>query len=245
MSDILRTTLIGFLVGIIGTGVGGSMAFVLKNPSKRFLSGIIGLSSGLMMAIVTFELLPEAFMLGGIPATVIGLGVGALMASALDGIISRFTNIKLKEGKGYIKTGILLGVGIALHNFPEGLAIGSGFVAQQRLGVGLAIVIALHNMPEGIAMVTPMRVGGFSRTKAFLLTLLAGAPMGVGAYFGALVGQFAFSLIGVCLAFAGGTMLYITFGELLPKGKELHKGKTSTYFAILGFMLGILISKRF
>lgn len=245
MNDLLRTTLIGLFVGIIGTGVGGSMAFVLRNPSQRFLSGIIGLSSGLMIAIVTFELLPEAFMLGGTTTTVIALGVGAFVASALDGLISKVTRRGKNGGKGYVKTGILLGVGIALHNFPEGLAIGSGFVAQQKLGVGLAIVIALHNMPEGLAMVTPMRVGGYSRMKAFLLTLLAGAPMGLGAYFGALIGKFAFGFIGVCLAFAGGTMLYITFGELLPKGKELHRGRTSTYFAILGFMLGILITKRF
>ncbi|WP_026477356.1 ZIP family metal transporter [Alkaliphilus transvaalensis] len=246
MGDILRTTMIGFFVGIIGTGIGGSMAFVLRNPSKRFLSAIIGLSSGLMIAIVTFELLPEAFMLGGTIAAVVGLGVGAVVASFLDGLISRINRISgRKDAKGYVKTGVLLGVGIALHNFPEGLAIGSGFVAQQKLGVGLAIVIALHNMPEGLAMVTPMRVGGVSRMKAFLLTLVAGAPMGLGAYLGALVGKYAFGFIGVCLAFAGGTMLYITFGELLPRGKELHRGKTSTYFAILGFMLGILITKRF
>jgi len=198
-----------------------------------------------MMAIVTFELLPEAFLLGGVTATVLGLGAGALMASALDSMISGLSSVRRRGGDGYIKTGILLGVGIALHNFPEGLAIGSGFVAQERLGLGLAIVIALHNMPEGIAMVTPMRVGGVKRMKAFLITLLAGAPMGAGAYLGALIGKFAFGFIGVCLAFAGGTMLYITFGELLPRGKELHKGKISTYFAIMGFMLGIIISKRF
>lgn len=245
MNSLLRTTLIGFFVGIIGTGVGGSISFLLNNPSKKFLSAIIGISSGLMIAIVTFELLPEAFMLGGVLSTVGGLGVGAFIASFLDSFISRLSYIAKRERKGYIKTGILLGIGIALHNFPEGLAIGSGFVAQQRLGIGLAIVIALHNMPEGVAMVTPMRVGGYSKSKAFLLTLLAGAPMGFGAYFGALIGSYAYGLIGLCLAFAGGTMLYITFGELLPKGKELDGGRISTYFAILGFMLGILISKRF
>lgn len=245
MSSLLKTTIIGFLVGVVGTGLGGSVAFILKRPSRKFMSSMIGLSSGLMLAVVAFELLPEAFLLGGVLSTVAGLGVGALAASLLDEFISRLTYIKRREGKGYIKAGMLLGVGIALHNFPEGLAIGSGFMAQERLGIGLAVVIALHNMPEGIAMVTPMRVGGYSRMKAFLLTLLAGAPMGVGACVGALVGSYAYGLIGLCLAFAGGTMLYITLGELLPKGKELDGGRISTYFAVFGFMLGILISKRF
>lgn len=245
MINILRTTLIGFMVGIIGTGIGGSMAFFLKNPSKKFLSGVIGLSSGLMIAIVTFELLPEAFMLGGMYAAVIGLGIGAFIASSLDGLLTKYYISNIKGGRGFIKTGVLLGIGIALHNFPEGLAIGSGFVAQERLGFGLAIVIALHNMPEGLAMVTPMRAGGFSRMKAFTLTLLAGAPMGLGALAGAFVGEYAYSLIGLCLAFAGGTMLFITLGELIPRGKELDGSRISTYCAILGFMLGILISKRF
>ncbi len=245
MSSLMKTTLIGFFVGIVGTGAGGSVAFVLKNPSKKFLSSVIGLSSGLMLAIVTFELLPEAFMLGGVLPTIAGLGVGGLVASLLDEFISRLAYIKRRQGKGYLKAGILLGIGIAMHNFPEGLAIGSGFMAQQRLGIGLAIVIALHNMPEGIAMATPMRVGGYSAPRAFLITLLAGAPMGIGAYLGGLIGAYAYGFIGLCLAFAGGTMLFITFGELLPKGKELDGSRISTYFAIIGFMLGVFISKSF
>ncbi|MCC5909676.1 MAG: ZIP family metal transporter [Clostridiaceae bacterium] len=221
------------------------MAFVLKNPTKRFLSAIIGMSSGLMVAIVTFELIPEAFMVGGVIPTAIGIAAGACLASYLDVFITHIHKKRFNGKTGYIKTAILLGVGIALHNFPEGLAIGSGFVAEARLGIGLAVVIALHNMPEGLAMVTPMRVGGYSRWKAFLLTLLAGAPMGFGAFIGALVGNFAYGFIGVCLAFAGGTMLYITFGELIPRAQDLHRGRISTVFAILGFIFGMMISKTF
>ncbi|ABR46562.1 zinc/iron permease [Alkaliphilus metalliredigens QYMF] len=221
------------------------MAFLLNNPTKRFLSAIMGLSSGLMVAIVTFELLPEAFMIAGVPWTVVGLIGGVLIATILDGFIARLSSRKHGGKHGYVKTAALLGIGIALHNFPEGMAIGSGFVAQNRLGIGLAIVIALHNMPEGVAMVTPLRVGGYSRSKAFFLTLLAGTPMGIGAYFGALLGRVADGFIGICLAFAGGTMLYITFGELIPRGKELDQGRISTICATFGFVLGMLISKRF
>jgi len=245
VEGLIKTTLIGLSVGIVGTGLGGLFSFAVNKPSNRFLSGIIGLSSGLMLAIVSFELLPEAYLIGGVPWATIGLGAGAIMASLLDSVISKLQYIRKRSGQNYLKAGILLGIGIALHNFPEGLAIGSGYVAETRLGLGLAIVIALHNMPEGVAMVTPMRVGGYSRGKAFLLTLLAGAPMGLGAYLGALVGKVSYSLIGICLAFAGGTMLYITIGELIPKGKELDNGKISTILAIFGFILGVIISKTF
>jgi len=245
MTSLISTTFIGLFVGVVGTGLGGLMAFFLGNPSKTFLSGIIGFSAGLMIAVVTFELIPEAFVIGDSLMVAIGIGLGTIMASYLDGFISRTNWKKFKGRGGYIKTSILIGVGIALHNFPEGLAIGSGFAAQPKLGMSLAIVITLHNMPEGLAMATPMKVAGYSNMRAFLYTLLAGVPMGFGAFVGVCIGEMAYGLIGVCLAFAGGTMLYITFGELIPKAKDLHGGRISTVLAILGFIVGMLISQRF
>ena len=245
MSNIMEITVLGFLIGIIGTGTGGSIAFLLNRPSSRFLSGIIGFSSGLMIAIVAFELLPEAYVIAGVPGTVFGMGLGAAIASTFEGTIERIKGKNVSAKDSYVKTALLMGIAIALHNFPEGLAIGSGFMAQRRLGLGLAIVVALHNIPEGVAMVTPMRVGGITKLRAFALTLLAGAPMGVGAYLGAMIGSVARDFIGLCLAFAGGTMLYITFGDLVPKGKELDKSNVSTLCAIFGFILGMLISNRF
>lgn len=244
MNTLLQTTLIGFSVGIIGTGLGGAMSFVLDHPTKKFLSGIIGISSGLMIAIVTFELIPEAFMLGEVWSTALGVALGTIVASILDSFVSS-TIFRKSGGQSFIKTSVLLGLGIAMHNFPEGLAIGSGFMAQERLGVGLAIVIALHNMPEGIAMVAPLRAGGYSKMKAFGLTLLAGAPMGIGAYFGGLIGSVAYGFIGFCLAFAGGTMLYITFGELIPRSKALHDSRLTTVYSVIGFVVGMIVSKTF
>jgi ZIP family zinc transporter len=175
----------------------------------------------------------------------IGVAMGAIFSAFLDDLITKSQKTEISVKQGFLKTGILLGLSIAMHNFPEGLAIGSGFVAETRLGISLAIVIALHNVPEGIAMVIPMKIGGYGALKAFLIALLVGVPMGVGAYFGVLIGEMAYGFIGVCLAFAGGTMLYITIGELIPKGKELDQGRISTMFAVVGFILGIIISKRF
>ena len=245
MNNLLRTTIVGLATGIIGTGAGGALAFIIKRPKKRFLSGALGLSSGLMIAVVTFELIPEAFLISGIFLTSLGVAIGGFLTSYLDIIITRLQGGGGSQGQAYIKTGILVGVGIALHNFPEGLAIGSGFAAQTRLGLGLAIVIGLHNMPEGIAMVAPLGAGGYSSGKAFLWTLLAGVPMGMGALMGALIGHYAYELIGVCLAFAGGTMLYISLGELIPKGKDIYGGRMSTILALLGFIMGMIISKKF
>ena len=56
---------------------------------------------------------------------------------------------KYKKSNDLLKTGIIVSIGLAIHNFPEGLAIGSGFEASMRLGLSLAIAICLHDIPEG------------------------------------------------------------------------------------------------
>ena len=120
--------------------------------------------------------------------------------------------------------GIILGLGIAIHNFPEGLAIGSGLAVNLRLGFSLAFVIGFHNVPEGVAMAMPMMVGGYSRIKTFIATIISGVPMGLGAFVGALLGEISPVLVSLCLSFAGGTMLYITCGELIPSPRVCTAG---------------------
>ena len=58
------------------------------------------------------------------------------------------TSIKNRNNNTLLKTGIIVSIGLALHNFPEGLAIGSGFGASIKLGYSLALAILLHDIPE-------------------------------------------------------------------------------------------------
>ncbi|WP_129599308.1 ZIP family metal transporter [Anaerophilus nitritogenes] len=237
MDKIWTITLIGTFVGVVGTGLGGIFAFFIKKPTYAFLSFILGLSSGLMLSIVCFDMIPESIELGNIWMSIIGILIGVGMIIFLKGFIK-------EEKENIIKTGILVGIGVAIHNFPEGLAIGSAFMATQKLGIGLAIVIAIHNMPEGISMSTPMRIGGIHRLKAFLYTLFVGIPMGIGAFVGAYFGEISQSFIGFCLSFAGGTMLYITCDELIPKSKSFQGKNKSSMGLVLGFILGVVLTKK-
>lgn len=244
MQSILIITLIGLGVGTMGTGFGGFITFFIKNPSKKFLSFILGISGGLMLSIVCFDLLPEAFELGQLYIGIIGILIGVFAIIALDEILDqKIMNNQWGLSNDFIKTGILLGLGVAMHNFPEGLAIGSGFMATKELGIGISIVIALHNMPEGISMGAPMSIGGLGRWRIFLYTVFAGIPMGFGAFIGAFLGEISKDFIAFCLAFAGGTMLYITCGELIPKSQSLKNKTASSYGFVLGFIMGVLLAE--
>lgn len=245
MSRLIAVACIGFLCGMIGTGLGGVLTILLGNPTKRFMAVLLGFTSGIMISVVCFDLLPEAFDMGGVFLSLVGIVLGVGMILAIEQFIPERVSQKYSEDFDFVRSGILLGIGIAIHNFPEGLAVGSGFAASDYLGLGLAIVIGLHDMPEGVAMAVPLKMGGVNRLKILMYTVLAGIPMGLGAFLGELLGEISHTLICLCLSFAGGAMLYITCGELIPKTYNIYKGRISTIGMIIGIICGIIISASF
>lgn len=243
MDEILKTTLIGLFFGTFGTTLGGILGVKLKNPSNKLLSFILALASGLMTSIICFDLIPEALELSNFTNLLIGIGIGIICMIICDIKVQRIfnynSNLK-KKSNSLLKTGIIISVGLAIHNFPEGLAIGSGFEASVTLGYSLAIAIALHDIPEGISMAIPMKHGGVKTAKVIIYVILSGITTGLGAFFGAIVGNISTSIISICLAFAAGAMLYIVSGELIPEYNKLYNGKISAMGNILGIILGII-----
>lgn len=243
MSRILAVTIIGFISGMVGTGLGGIIVFFIKRPGMRFMAVLLGFTGGIMLSVVCFDLIPQAFETGGMVIGFLGIILGVAGVMAIDMMMPDIPD-KMFSGKdrSFIKSGILLGLGIAVHNFPEGLAIGSGFAAGDSIGVRLALIIALHDMPEGIAMAVPLKIGGYSPNKIVLYTILAGIPTGIGAFIGELLGGISNIFISLCMGFAGGAMLYITCGEIIPKTQSIYRGRISTAGMILGILCGLYIS---
>lgn len=88
-------------------------------------------------------------------------------------------------------------------------------------------------------MAVPMKNGGMSKGKVIWYTLLSGVTTGIGAFFGAVVGSVSQTVIGLCLAFAAGAMLYLVAGELLPESNHLYTGRMATLGNILGLLTGV------
>ena len=243
MGNILKTTLIGLFFGTFGTTIGGIIGIKFKNPSKKFLSFILSFASGLMLAIVCFDLLPEAFNLTNLPTVFLGILLGIIMMIICDLLVDKkFNNSnKFKQNKNdLLKTGIIVSIGLALHNFPEGLAIGSGFGASIKLGLSLAIAICLHDIPEGISMAVPMKNGGIKKSKVIFYVVLSGITTGIGAFFGAIIGEISQSVIAMCLAFAAGAMITVVARELLPESINGNKN-LSTLGMSFGFVLMMIL----
>ena len=152
MQEILKTTLVGLFFGTFGTTLGGILGVTIKRNSNKFLGSILSFASGLMMAIICFDLIPEAMEISNIVNVILGIVFGIFVMIFCDVLVQKkFNNrvIKGSNSNSLLKTGIIVSIGLAIHNFPEGLAIGSGFGASIKLGLSLAIAICLHDIPEG------------------------------------------------------------------------------------------------
>lgn len=242
--EIIKTSLLGLFFGTFGTTIGGIIGCLFNRVSNKFLSFILSFASGLMMAVICFDLIPEALEISNVCSVVLGVIIGVASMIFCDVLVQKFFNKKsYKTNNNLLKTGIIVSIGLAIHNFPEGLAIGSGFEASLKLGLGLAIAICLHDIPEGISMAVPMKNGGMNKLKVIFYVVLSGVTTGVGAFFGAIVGSISQTVISICLSFAAGAMLYIVSGELVPEANSLYKGRMSAIGNMIGFIIGIFATK--
>lgn len=126
MEGIIKTTILGLFFGTFGTTLGGILGVIMKKRSNKFLSFILAFASGLMMAVICFDLIPEALGISTISNVVIGIVVGIIAMIFCDLLVEKKFNQKVerkKENNALLKTGIIVSIGLAIHNFPEGLAI--------------------------------------------------------------------------------------------------------------------------
>lgn len=246
MSEIVKTTILGLFFGTFGTTLGGIIGVVIKKNSNKFLSFILSFASGLMMSIICFDLIPEALGISSVSSSIFGIIIGIITMMYCNSIVDKKFKLdgNIKNSKNeMLKTGIIVSIGLAIHNFPEGLAIGSGLEASFKLGLSLAIAICFHDIPEGISMAVPMKNGGMKPGKVIYYVILSGITTGIGAMVGAIIGKISEVVISICLSFAAGAMLYIVSGELIPEANELYKGRTSTIGNIIGFLIGVIVTR--
>jgi zinc transporter, ZIP family len=135
-----------------------------------------------------------------------------------------------------LKSGILIAIGITIHNIPEGIAVGAGYMHTPAFGLFIALAILLHNIPEGIATALPLCKSGVCRWDSFRVAFLSGLAEPVGALIAALFLTSFQGFIPGALAFAGGVMVFITLDELIPAARE----HGHHHFTALGIITGAI-----
>ena len=241
------------------TALGASTVFLTRQVNRRLLDALLGFAAGVMIAASFWSLLAPAIEMSesqGLPKWLppaIGFLMGGLFLWLVDHILPHLhlgQTIEEAEGiKTHWRRSVLLVTAITLHNFPEGLAVGVAFgavaaglpAATLAGAVALAIGIGLQNFPEGLAVSMPLRREGLSRGRSFLMGQASGMVEPIAGVLGAASVLFIQALLPYALSFAAGAMIYVVVEELIPESQSGSDTHMSTWGAMLGFTVMMLL----
>ena len=245
MNDTLYS-IIGILVPFLGTSLGSSFIFFLKNNiNQKIQKIIVGFAAGVMIAasvwsliIPSVEMAEKQNIIKWLPVTV-GLIFGIIFLILINKLADKIES--KKNGK---KLNMLL-FSVTLHNIPEGMAVGVCFAAfmsnSAEIGIIeamlLAIGIAIQNIPEGAIISMPLKLKGMESKKAFIYGVLSGLVEPIAAIITIFLINIIVPILPYLLSFAAGAMIYVVVEELIP---EMHNGDKSQ-LGVIGFSVGFII----
>jgi ZIP family zinc transporter len=251
---VLYLGLIGSTIAGVATGLGGLPILFIKRVTANIQGIMLGFGAGVMLAATSFSLI-----IPGIESAVeqTGSNVYAAFSVAvgifLGGIFLWLSNqyfphehfFKGHEGVNVVNLRRiwLFIIAIAIHNFPEGLAVGVGFGGGNIAGgVALTIGIALQNIPEGLVVALSLVGERYTKFDAIMIGLLTGLVEPVGGLLGAAAVSISRPLLPLAMGFAAGAMLFVISDEIIPESNRL--GSDSPGYekaATAGLMVGFVI----
>ena len=266
-NPIFQALLAGVFTWLV-TAIGSGLVFFFNSSNRKLLDISLGFTGGVMIAASFWSLLARSIEyiemqkemgLTKMPcwlAPTIGFFFGALFLFALDKIIPHLHMFdKKNHAEGFNtkwqKT-ILLVLAIAMHNIPEGLAVGVAFgaiVSPEILNnlngdiftlgsaVALAIGIGIQNFPEGFAVSMPLRRQGMSKFKSWQWGQLSAIVEPIFAVIGAAIVMQVLPILPYALAFAAGAMIFIVVEEVIPESQEGGNTDLATMGLIAGFIV--------
>lgn len=248
-SDGFRLGLLGGCAGFAATAIGALPALAMRTMPQKLSDVMLGAAAGMMLAASAFSLILPGLEAGatiagtrplGALVVVAGMALGVLLMLGLDEFTPHAHDETGPCGPGAANCGRiwLFVFAIALHNLPEGMAIGVGFShADMSVGLPLTSAIAIQDMPEGLAVALALRGAGYSAVRSVALAVLTGLLEPIGAIIGVgLSGGLAVAYP-MGLGIAAGAMLFVVSHEVIP---ETHRNGHQTP-ATIGLMGGFAL----
>ncbi len=235
------------------TALGASMVFFTKEINRKLLDTMLGFAAGVMIAASYWSLLAPAIELsremGMIPwlPPLLGFLFGGIFLRGLDFVLPHLHMWFPENQAEGIKTSwqrtILLALAVAIHNIPEGLAVGVAFgaaaaglpSATTAAAVALAIGIGIQNVPEGLAISAPLRRQGISQWKSFWYGQLSAIVEPIFAVLGASIVFIMRPVLPYALAFAAGAMIFVVVEDVIPESQQGNHTDLATMGAMIGF----------
>ena len=246
------------MLPFLGTLLGSACVFFLKGKMNLNLQRILtGFAAGVMVAASVWSLIIPAMeasahlgKLSFFPALV-GVWAGFAFLLGLDKWIPHLhVGSECPEGAACsLGKSTMMVLAVALHNLPEGMAVGvviAGWLAGSESvsfagALALSLGIALQNLPEGAIISLPLRSNGMKRGSAFGYGVLSGAVEPLGAVLTIALANLAVPVLPYLLAFSAGAMLYVVVEELIPEMSEGEHSHLGVVFFAVGFTLMMVL----
>ena len=253
-TEILTIILLPFL----GTTLGAACVFFMKGEMNQNLQrALMGFAAGVMIAASIWSLFIPAMdqsehmgKLAFLPAF-IGVWIGILFLLLLDRVIPHLhINSECPEGtKCSLGKSTMMVLAVALHNLPEGMAVGvvvAGWLTGNEsisaaAAFALALGIAIQNLPEGAIISMPLKSNGMKSGKSFVYGVLSGIVEPIGAIATILLAKLVVPMLPYLLSFAAGAMLYVVVEELIPEMSEGDHSNIGTVFFAVGFTIMMML----
>lgn len=237
----------GGMAGFMATTLGAVLIFFTRTISVRTQDSLLGFAAGMMLAASAFslilpgieaaqEILNQRFLAAFI--VVLGLGLGTVMMLGLDYFTPhQQASAALCGPECQRLSGVWLFVfAIALHNLPEGMAIGISFThGDLQIGLPLTIAIAIQDIPEGFAVALALRSAGLSSTKAFLIGAATGVLEPLGAILGFTMSSSVVLAYPLSMGLAAGAMIFVVCHEVIPETHRNNHQAAATTGLMIGF----------
>jgi ZIP family zinc transporter len=208
------------LMSCLTVWLGVALALRLRENARAIAAGI-GFSTGIMILVSAWELIPDSVATLGLGASLGSASAGAALVWSAHFVIPHVHLFKESglADKTLVRTAYLVAFGLILHDVPEGFAMANAYVASPALGVLVALAIALHNLPEEFAMAVPL-VMLRSKVSLYAGALLSALAEPLGAVIGLVAVGVAPALNAYFLALAAGAMLFVSVHELVPMARR-------------------------
>ncbi len=239
----------GGMLGFMATAVGALLIYFTHSISTRTQDALLGFAAGMMLAASAFSLIlpgieaaEQLFGQRALAAAIVvfGLGLGTLMMLGLNYFTPHQQASEALCGPECQRiSGIWMFVfAIALHNLPEGMAIGISFThGDFKIGLPLTLAIAIQDVPEGFAVALALRSAGLSTTKAFLIGAATGLLEPLGAILGFAMSSSLVWAYPMSMGLAAGAMIFVVCHEVIP---ETHRNGHQAA-ATTGLMAGFAV----
>jgi ZIP family zinc transporter len=238
------------LLAGLATGLGAIPVLFLRLPQERLMAPMLGLAGGMMLAASLFSLLVPAVQSVAASSTPWPLGLvtaaafmaGVAMMQSMDRRTAHAHVETVESSQSMPRVGLVVAA-IALHNIPEGLAVGVSAAAGADHGMTLGI--AIQNIPEGWIVASAMMALGAAPLRAALIALGTGLVEPVGGLFGVIASSLAGSALPLALAAAAGAMLWVVSHELIPASHKPGREAAGTAGLAAGFAIMTVLAAAF